>query len=78
MGRVSALSVINLRRNGISTTSTVPIVRLLAPSFVYLAFVATEAKFGVRSEIDIYVSDKDIDVTGQPIQNEIIPILKTQ
>jgi Xaa-Pro dipeptidase len=37
-----------------------------------------EGKFGVRSEINIYVSDKDIEVTGQPIQTEIIPILKTR
>jgi Xaa-Pro aminopeptidase len=35
-----------------------------------------EGKFGVRSEIDVYVSDKDIEVTGQPIQKEIIPILR--
>src|SRR4030095_14267043 len=36
-----------------------------------------EGKFGVRSEINVYVSDKDIEVTGQPIQTEIIPILKS-
>ena len=36
-----------------------------------------EGKFGVRSEIDVYVADKDIEVTGQPIQTEILPILKT-
>src|SRR5437773_1753234 len=36
-----------------------------------------EGKFGVRSEINVYVSDKDIEVTGQPIQTEIIAILKT-
>jgi len=30
----------------------------------------------VRSEINVYVSNKDIEVTGQPIQTEIIPILK--
>ncbi len=35
-----------------------------------------EGKFGVRSEIDVYVGDKDIEVTGQPIQTEIVPILK--
>ena len=35
-----------------------------------------EGKFGVRSEIDVYVGEKDIEVTGQPIQTEIIPILK--
>jgi Xaa-Pro aminopeptidase len=36
-----------------------------------------EGKFGIRSEINVYVSDKDIEVTGQPIQTKIIPILKT-
>jgi Xaa-Pro dipeptidase len=36
-----------------------------------------EGKFGIRSEINVYVSDKDIEVTGQPIQTEVIPILKT-
>ena len=36
-----------------------------------------EGKFGVRSEIDVYVAEKDIEVTGQPIQTEIVPILKT-
>lgn len=36
-----------------------------------------EGKFGVRSEIDVYVSDKDIEVTGQPIQTEVVAILKS-
>jgi Xaa-Pro dipeptidase len=35
-----------------------------------------EGKFGVRSEINVYVFDKDIEVTGQPIQMEIVPILR--
>ena len=35
-----------------------------------------EGKFGVRSEIDVYVGDKDIQVTGQPIQTEVVAILK--
>lgn len=35
-------------------------------------------KFGVRSEVDVYVSDKDIEVTGQPIQREVVAILKPQ
>jgi Xaa-Pro dipeptidase len=35
-----------------------------------------EGKFGVRSEIDVCVGDKDIEVTGQPIQTEIVPIMK--
>ena len=35
-----------------------------------------EGKFGVRSEIDVYVGEKDIEVTGQPIQTEIVPILR--
>ena len=37
-----------------------------------------EGKFGVRSEIDIYVGDKDIEVTGQPIQTEVVAILKSR
>jgi len=44
MGGVSALSVISLRRNGISTTSAIPTARLPAPSsaksFAYPALVA--------------------------------------
>src|SRR5580704_7615042 len=43
-GGVSALSVISLRRNGISTTSAIPTTRLPAPSsaksFAYPALVA--------------------------------------
>jgi Xaa-Pro aminopeptidase len=35
-----------------------------------------EGKFGVRSEINVYVAEKDIEVTGQPIQTEIVAILK--
>jgi Xaa-Pro aminopeptidase len=35
-----------------------------------------EGKFGVRSEINVYVGDRDIEVTGQPIQTEIVAILK--
>lgn len=34
------------------------------------------AEFGVRSEIDAYVGDGEVLVFGQPIQTEIIPILK--
>jgi Xaa-Pro aminopeptidase len=37
-----------------------------------------DGKFGVRSEVDVYVGDKDIEVTGQPIQTAIVPILKAQ
>jgi hypothetical protein len=46
--------------------------------FFHRAGIYLEGKFGVRSEINVYVSDKDIEVTGQPIQTEIIPILKTR
>lgn len=35
-----------------------------------------EGKFGVRSEINVYVADRDIEVTGQPVQTEIVAILK--
>jgi Xaa-Pro dipeptidase len=32
--------------------------------------------FGLRSEIDVYVGDGDVEVTGQPMQTEIVPILR--
>jgi Xaa-Pro aminopeptidase len=32
--------------------------------------------FGVRSEIDLYVGDGTVEVTGQPIQTELVRILK--
>ncbi len=35
-----------------------------------------EGKFGVRSEADVCVGEKDIQVTGQPIQTEVVAILK--
>lgn len=35
-----------------------------------------EGDFGVRSEIDVYVGEREAIVTGQPIQTEVIPILK--
>jgi Xaa-Pro aminopeptidase len=38
---------------------------------IYLA-----GQFGVRSEVDMYVSDRAAFVTGQPIQLAVVPILK--
>jgi Xaa-Pro dipeptidase len=35
-----------------------------------------ENLFGLRSEIDVYVGDGQVEVTGQPIQREIVPILR--
>ncbi|HEY0321839.1 MAG TPA: M24 family metallopeptidase [Pyrinomonadaceae bacterium] len=35
-----------------------------------------ENLFGLRSEIDVYVGDGEVEVTGQPVQTEIIPILR--
>ncbi|HVF58086.1 MAG TPA: M24 family metallopeptidase [Pyrinomonadaceae bacterium] len=35
-----------------------------------------EGKFGVRSEINVYVGDKDIEVTGGPVQTDVVAILK--
>ncbi|TKS60489.1 MAG: hypothetical protein EWM72_01383 [Nitrospira sp.] len=32
-------------------------------------------EFGVRSELDVYVSDREALVYGQPLQTEIVPIL---
>jgi Xaa-Pro aminopeptidase len=37
---------------------------------IYLA-----GEFGVRSEINIYVSPREAIVTGAPMQTEVIPIL---
>jgi Xaa-Pro aminopeptidase len=37
-----------------------------------------KGKFGVRSEVDVYVQDNNIQVTGQPIQTAIVPILKLE
>lgn len=33
-------------------------------------------EFGVRSEIDVYVGEKEVRVTGQPIQQEVVAILR--
>lgn len=38
--------------------------------------VYLKGKFGVRSEIDMYLSEKEAIVTGQPVQMEVIPILR--
>jgi Xaa-Pro aminopeptidase len=32
--------------------------------------------FGIRSEIDVYVGEREAIVYGQPIQTEIVPIMK--
>ena len=32
-------------------------------------------EFGIRSELDVYVSDREAIVHGQPVQTEIVPIL---
>ena len=37
-----------------------------------------EGKFGVRSEINVYVGERDIEVSGQPIQTEIVAILNNK
>jgi Xaa-Pro dipeptidase len=33
-------------------------------------------EFGIRSELDVYVSEREVSVFGQPLQTEIVPILK--
>jgi Xaa-Pro dipeptidase len=38
--------------------------------------VYLKGTFGVRSEVDMYLSDKEAIVTGLPIQTEVIPILR--
>lgn len=32
--------------------------------------------FGVRSEVDVYLGEAEVIITGQPIQTEVVPILK--
>jgi len=39
--------------------------------------VYLKGTFGVRSEVDMYLSEKEAIVTGLPIQTEVIPILKS-
>jgi Xaa-Pro dipeptidase len=38
--------------------------------------VYLKGTFGVRSEVDMYLSEKEAIVTGLPIQTEVIPVLK--
>jgi Xaa-Pro dipeptidase len=38
--------------------------------------VYLKGKFGVRSEINMYLSEKEAIVTGQPVQTEVIPIFR--
>lgn len=33
-------------------------------------------EFGIRSELDAYVSDRDLQVFGRPLQTELVPILR--
>jgi Xaa-Pro dipeptidase len=35
-----------------------------------------EGRFGVRSEINLYAAERDAEITGRPIQTEIVPILR--
>jgi Xaa-Pro aminopeptidase len=37
--------------------------------------VYLEGNFGVRSEVDMYIGDGTAEVTGQPIQTTVVPIL---
>jgi len=38
--------------------------------------VYLKGKFGVRSEINMYLSEKEAIVTGEPVQTEVIPIFR--
>lgn len=33
-------------------------------------------EFGIRSEVDLYIGKNSVEVTGQPIQTEVLPLLK--
>jgi Xaa-Pro aminopeptidase len=49
---------------------------LLGTTFSIEPGIYLEGKFGVRSEIDVHINERDALVTGQPIQTAIIAILK--
>jgi hypothetical protein len=36
---------------------------------------APEGQFGVRSEVNVYLAEAEVVVTGQPIQTHVTPIL---
>lgn len=54
--------------------------RLITPGvcFSIEPGIYQKGKFGVRSEINVYVRENDVEVTGQPIQTEVVPILKLE
>ena len=57
--------------------SIIPGIGFTIEPGIYLPYGSKFGKdFGVRSEINIYVKDKEIEVTTLPLQEEIIPILK--
>lgn len=51
--------------------------RLLVPNtcFSIEPGVYLPGKFGIRSEVDVYLTDTDAIVSGQPIQTHLIPVL---
>jgi Xaa-Pro dipeptidase len=52
--------------------------RLLLPNtfFSIEPGVYLRDKFGIRSEVDVFLTENDAIVTGQPIQTELIPVLE--
>ncbi len=52
-------------------------IRRLVPNtcFSIEPGVYLPGKFGVRSEVDVYLTENDAIVSGQPIQTELIPVL---
>lgn len=51
--------------------------RLIVPhtAFSIEPGIYLEGDFGVRSEVDVYVADRDVIVTAEPIQTAVVPIL---
>jgi Xaa-Pro dipeptidase len=37
--------------------------------------VYLKGKFGVRSEVNVYLAEQEAIVTGQPVQSHVVPIL---
>jgi Xaa-Pro aminopeptidase len=52
--------------------------RLIIPhtAFSIEPGIYLEGDFGVRSEVDVYVTEDKVIVTGEPIQTAVVPILK--
>jgi Xaa-Pro aminopeptidase len=54
-----------------------PDSRMIVPNtcFSIEPGIYLKGRFGLRSEIDVYVGEREVEIAGQPIQTAVIPIL---